>query len=361
MDFESPTSSRESATTSAPTPTSTDARVVADAKPKRKPRAPKPKTIPWDWELGFLELGREPETLPSRMKKYENAEVIFPGESMTTENTLNTEIASAKGGALTLAQRPVGFEDFQLRDLIVPDLKVGQGQSRVTDAEVAGKLYSSIDHTERHDKMRVVFLAFRHGQVMFAKKGDGKPDFEAPTPCRSNDGKFPAKDIEAPISQQCRDEFGEPVCSAAKWTDKKPACAETYNLVIVDVNTGMPYRFSMKGESVTTAKRLLSSLLFRADKNKLSIYDFEADLGLTKLTGNDGAYYAPVFGNIAAVEAGKYKGLFEQFARARGADEVEQPKKSEATGTVAEAAAKAEAEKKSKPKSRGGKDLDFDT
>lgn len=286
------------------------------------------------------------------------------GTGNIEQSAAGTDLAVKANAALAVATPSQGFEDFQARDIIVPDLKVGQGTSRVTDAEVTGKLYSSIDHSERHDKMRVVFVAFRHGQVMFARKPDGKPDFEAPTPCRSNDGKVPAKDIEAPIAPKCRDEFGEPLCPSAKWTEggKKPACAETYNLVIVDVNTGMPYRFSLKGESVTTAKRLLSSLKFRAEKKKLSIYDFEADLSLTKLTGNEGAYYAPIFGNIAEVEAGKYRPLFEQFARARSAEEVEPPKKEgEATGPVVDAAAKGEVEKKEKKKSKGGKELDFDT
>lgn len=272
----------------------------------------------------------------------------------------STAVAARPSSALTTAHKVEGLEDFGARDLIVPDLKIGQGTTQLKE-DVSGKLYNSLDPSEKHDKIRIAFLTFRHGQVLFPRKADGKPDFDAEIPCRSDDGKVPSKDIEKPISPRCRDEFGEHECPSAKWTagNKKPACAETHNFVVIDVTTGIPYRFSVKGGDVTTSKKLLSAIKFRATAHKRSLYDFEVTLSTTKNVTEDGVWYSPIFSDIAMVDAGKYVDFHRAYARAKSAED-KTPPAGEASGPVVDAAKKAEDEKKKeKPKSKGGKELDF--
>lgn len=340
----------------------------------------------WLWADDFFAQGKPPSTNPPLKLN----RLSISNESTVPERTrkkkrsdMSTEASSvpavipqpSTGTALARPQlRAVeGLEEFGAKDMLVPDLKLAQGTTR-DSAAAPGKFYNSLDPSEHHDKLRCIALAFRHGQVYFARKEDGKPDFDGGAKCRSNDGRVPAPEIEAPISAACTDAAGEMTCPAGKWgaDGKKPACATTHNLVLVDVHTLMPYRFSTNGAGLAISKKFLTLVNLKAMSKGLALFDFEFTLGVTKETGKEGAYYLPTFTDVQPVEANKYRGLYERFAPKH----VEPPAKAEGDvkGAVVDSAAKAsgaapaasapagngKSDAKAPPaKSGKGRDLDF--
>jgi hypothetical protein len=299
---------------------------------------------------------------------------------------VSTALAEKKTGALAVVKPVEGLEAWTARDQMIPDLKIGQGNSQVKE-NVAGKLYNSLDPSEAVDKRRLVALTFRHGQVLFPKKADGTPDYDAPIACRSDDGYVPAKDIENPIAPACHDANGDALCVNAKWggESKKPACSATLNLLVVDAETRMPYRVSFKGADVKTVKKLLSGLNLRAKSRALPLRAFEFSMSTGKEQGKDGSwYYVAIFTDlkeVADVKSDPYKADFDSWVPKNAAQEVAEAQKkaaeekaksdvSGATGSVVDAANKVAAEEKTKTdagkkpkteKSGKGRELDFDS
>lgn len=295
-----------------------------------------------------------------------------------------TALAEKKTAALSVVKPVEGLEAWTNRDQLIPDLKTGQGNSQVKE-NVAGKLYNSLDPTEAVEKKRLVALTFRHGQVLFPKKPDGTPDYDAPIVCRSDDGYVPAKDLENPIAPACHDANGDALCVNAKWGEaqKPPRCSATLNLLVVDAETRMPYRASFKGADVKTVKKLLSGINLRAKSRGLPLRAFEFTMSTGKEQGKDGSwYYVAIFTDlkeVADVKSDPFKADFDSWVPKNAAQEVaeaqkkaadEKAKGEAATGSVVDAAnkvaadekAKADAAKKPKSeKSAKGRELDFES
>lgn len=347
---------------------------------------------PWDWSPRFLRdgeplcstdplphirLGRlwpadEPFKKPTAFKRRErmNPETAAAIPDVQTPATTTAVATVSKESRALAASAPVaveGLEAFTARDMIVPDLKLGQAQSR-EEGVVGGKFYSSLDVKEHYDQLRLVAIAFHHGRVLFPKGADGKPDYDAEIPCRSDDGKTPSIDIEKPIAPKCTDAFGEPECVNAKWggQGQKPSCTESGTLLVVNVDTGVPYRFSVKGSDVTTLRKFLSNVVMRAMPSKRSLFDFEFTLGNTKVKNDKGTWWAPTFSDLKPLEAGTHRRYFEMFAgkvKAPAPPVENTPAPADASGSVIDAANKVAADEKKKAeppkKSAKGREMDF--
>lgn len=214
-----------------------------------------------------------------------------------------------------------GLERMAAKELIVADLVLGQGTSR-TEGVTAGKFYNKLDPKEQWESLIVVPLTYGHGRVLFPRTPEGKPDYDAPIPCRSDDGLVPAPSIEKPIAQRCvADIRGDELCPMAKWgaNRTKPKCAETATLVLIVEETGMPFRFSVKGADCTTLRKLLSNVAHKAigSKTPLSLFDFRFKLGTIKETNSEGSWYAPTFTSLELVkEIGSFAHYHSTFAAA---------------------------------------------
>jgi len=109
---------------------------------------------------------------------------------------------------------------------------------------------------EQKETLRCVILRGRASRVYWPPYN---PNEENPTPiCKSNDAIRPSPDVENPLSKECA------VCPYAQWQEgKKPECALVYNLLCLDLDTGIPFVISAKRTSLKPLRNYLTRFKFR--------------------------------------------------------------------------------------------------
>lgn len=294
----------------------------------------------WDWEQGFWRRGLPVSVVPPirKSKKQERVEEN-PEQEMSDMSAATPEQSTPNHLPVVPSGNAIGahggfaipgMERFTAKELSVADLKIGQGTSR-DEGVTAGKFYNKLDPKEQWESLILVALTYGHGRVLFPKTEEGKPDYDAAIPCRSDDGLVPAPSIEKPIAQKCvTDIRGEELCPMAKWGKdrKKPMCAETATLVVIVAETGVPFRFSVKGADVATMRKFLSNVAHKAlgSTAPVSLFDFTFRLGTIKEKNDQGTWFAPTFTSLTAVEKpGAFKRYHDLFAAAVVAPEPEKP------------------------------------
>ena len=109
---------------------------------------------------------------------------------------------------------------------------------------------------EQKEVLRCVILRGRASRVYWPPYNPN----EEPTPiCKSNDAIRPAPDIPNPLSKECA------TCPYAQWGEKgeRPECALVYNLLCLDLDTGIPFIISAKRTSLKPLRNYLTRFRFR--------------------------------------------------------------------------------------------------
>lgn len=197
-----------------------------------------------------------------------------------------------------------------------------------------GKLFDVLTSTE-YDSVQVVALNLKRGRVLFPEGGD----LSAKPICRSDgispDGKYRPSDFaQFPQAEFCTS------CPQSSWdnydrkTGKgKPACSESWQLLYVLRETGLPRRISIKGTSISPTKQLLEQIkqdiIMAKAKNEgnRNLFDYTFTIGTQFVESSKGGYYLLKFTDVRRItNIGEFGPLFTQYvlsARARQAEQEE--------------------------------------
>src|ERR1035437_1495819 len=171
-----------------------------------------------------------------------------------------------------------GGEDVRL---IIPELKVVTGVSKMENAgKHAGEFYSTDDELF-HEAIQVVPLRMQGTRVLFPK--------DSSTPlCMSADGKYPLDGMslwqESTIETKdgrTLDVGAEPAscadCPFSQWGDDdkgnriRPACNEGLDLLVIRTENGMPARLRLHGTNLAPFRRWYRSKMKPKNKPLLSV------------------------------------------------------------------------------------------
>jgi len=263
---------------------------------------------------------------------------------MTTE----TAVTVANTQAMATYQEPFdnGLGELDAGDLIIPRLSITQPTTPDIDAAQIGKFCVNITG-DYQDAMRVVVIKLNKSRILFPDtyKRDNDPL------CRSHDFKTPANDIQGatPMSTSCELLPGEKkkhVCPYANWTtnDKNetvpPKCQETWNLLIVDLDSYMPMWFSIKSTALKPLRKIVSAISMISNAKRLPMWHLGFDMSIEKVTNNSGTFYVPVFAGLAAIPADdalNMDAIRKQLVNVEIKDAVEPDRPEAPPATVAQA------------------------
>jgi len=188
---------------------------------------------------------------------------------------------------------PTNVRSDRLRngDLIVRRLVVNQPQSRL--ALRPGWFRDTLSCQE-HEHLRAHFLLWRRGRVFFEDSEDMMPT------CKSADGLKPSPLIEGPKADACGHWNGNgwfvPECPLAAWRfyngrQCPPLCQETWSLLGVLEEDGLPFWLSLKGGSLRPARRFLSMCHEVLRTGKHDLLDCGITLSTKLVEGRSFQYY----------------------------------------------------------------------
>jgi len=151
---------------------------------------------------------------------------------------------------------------------------------------------------QEYEQLRAHVLLWRRGRVYFEDGQDTLPV------CKSNDGLEPSSLIERPKHDTCGHWNGNgwfvPECPLAAWRfyDGRrcaPLCQETWSLLGVLEEDGLPFWISLKGSSLRPARQFLSMCheVMRAGKHDL--LDCGISLSSRLVEGRSFQYYVVQF------------------------------------------------------------------
>lgn len=193
----------------------------------------------------------------------------------------NIEKAQPQSPALTNPDE-LGLENWETRDLILPQLRIRQPTSDVDDVP-EGTFYNVLTH-EYYETLYVIFLKSSWGRLYFDRE-------EGVLICKSVDRIQPSPSIENPPASVCA------ACPYSKWENNEPPkCREVLNNILMaapdspetfDIDHFSPYLMTVAGTSLKPMRAFVSALIAR----KRPIYSVVAKLSLEKKTGNVGKFY----------------------------------------------------------------------
>jgi len=224
------------------------------------------------------------------------------------------------------------YEGDEEGEQSIPKLIIVQkSHDELVAAGHLGNLYSP-DMSQAFDKLNVVMLIKWSSRVLWPDKFNKENE----PICRSRDGKVPAGDILdesgkvlAPMSQSCdwdkatlgkRGVFPSHVCPYANWTGTKensipPACTEVINLILLDLETEIPFHFCLSSTTLTPFRNDLTkpmgyrkmSLTAKRKKKGLGkalncMFSFSLSIDPTDRQGGSGSSKLPLFENIVELD-----------------------------------------------------------
>lgn len=167
-------------------------------------------------------------------------------------------------------------------------------------------------------EIRAAILGIRFPRALFPPRGSGSN-----TPiCRSADGIEPAIGVPDRQSETCA------TCPHASWDRWRtehiaPDCHEKAEILLVDVDTSLPYLLEVPRTSVTVVRRLQQELAKEAMQHfgktgeKASIFDFSVVLTPEESTSKKvGSYFVLVAREIRHISTpGKFQSLFVNLVK----------------------------------------------
>jgi hypothetical protein len=229
---------------------------------------------------------------------------------------------AAEFGAL-MAGGGIGFEDTFIKPTFI---ELGQRTSMKHKDAQPGKLFDVLTG-ENKDSIQVVPLALRRGRVLFPEGGD----LGAQPICRSADGIVPSPFAQYPQNRTCKE------CPKASWDDYdrktgkgKPACKESWQLLVVMRDTGLPRKLKVTGMSIAPMKQLMEHLKQNAVESKMkgegnrNIFDYTFTVGTQFVESKQGNYYTLKFSEVKRiVNVGEFGPLFVQYVQSQKAQQAE--------------------------------------
>jgi hypothetical protein len=195
-----------------------------------------------------------------------------------------------------------GMEVLGPEDLIIPRLTLVQPTSQIDGIE-SGKFYMNLTG-EEFDQVEAVFLKVTKGRVYFSEEAT-----ERKPVCGSSDRIKPSARFEPPAAPACKE------CLFSRWNGKEPPpCNESYNLLGVMMETGLPFWWSVKSTAIAPTKRFVSAIALRARMGK-NLFDAKATIKSQLVTLPGKKYHVPVYALTWLKDSSAYRDLYEHYAR----------------------------------------------
>lgn len=195
-----------------------------------------------------------------------------------------------------------GLEQLGPADLIIPRLTLIQPTSQIDGVE-AGKFYMNLTG-EEYTEVEVVFLKVMKGRIYFAEDGADRKAL-----CGSADRVKPSPRFDPPMAPACAE------CPSARWNGKEPPeCSETYNLLGVTVETGLPFWWSVKSTAIAPTRRFLSAIALRSHMGK-NLFDAQVMMKSQLVTLPGKKYHKPVYSITWLKDSSPYRDLYDRYAK----------------------------------------------
>lgn len=224
--------------------------------------------------------------------------------------TTTTEVAVAGQTAMAACQEPFdnGLGELDAGDLIIPRLSITQPTTPDIDAAQVGKFCVNITG-DYQDAMRVALIKLSKSRILFPEKYKRDND----PLCRSHDFKFPANDIvgSEPMAKTCQLIPGDKkkhVCEYANWGSdgSAPRCQETWNLLIVDLDSYLVMWFSLKSTALKPLRKIVSAISMISTAKGLPMWGMGFDMKISMETNDSGKFYVPVFSDVKELPKHQY-------------------------------------------------------
>lgn len=177
---------------------------------------------------------------------------------------------------------------------------------------------------QEYEQLRAHILLWRRGRVCFDDSEDAMPA------CKSNDGRKPSPVIESPKSDACGhwncNGWFVPECPLAAWRFHNgrrcpPPCQETWSLLGVLEDDGMPFWISLKGTSLRPTRQFLSMCHEVTRGGRHELLDCGITLSSQLAQGRSFNYYVVRFSDPrwlarSDAEHRKLKRMLNRFGRA---------------------------------------------
>lgn len=216
-------------------------------------------------------------------------------------NKQSQEATQPTAGLPAVSLKGAGLESLGPEDLIIPRLVLVQPTSQIESVE-AGKFYLNLT-AEQFDEVQAVFLKVTKGRVYFAEDANERKPL-----CGSPDRIKPSHRFEQPIAPTC----GE--CPYSRWNKQEPPiCNETYNLLGIMVDGGLPFWWSVKSTAIAPTKRFLSAIALRARMGK-NLFDAQVTIRSQLVAQPGKKYHIPVCTLTWLKDSSLYRDLYEHYA-----------------------------------------------
>ena len=196
--------------------------------------------------------------------------------------------------------------DIDQEDIIIPRMSIVQP----TSEEGTPGTYRLNLTGDEFNEVTCVFLKQGKGRVLFAEnREDG-------VVCASGDRIKPSNhfiDQDTAMALTCAD------CQMKEWTGENqktaPKCKETFILLGLDVENGIPFWLQLKSSALKPARMFISAAAFRIQKFKIKLCDIQVTLTTKEVKGQQGKYFVPVFGKMVHLKDQPFRGEAEIYGK----------------------------------------------
>jgi len=188
-----------------------------------------------------------------------------------------------------------GLEEIESGDLIIPRLNISQPTTPDIEQDKVGKFLINVTGDD-YDTMNVAIVKLTKSRILFPEKykRDNEPL------CRSHDFKTPADDIEGatPMDKTCELIPGDKknhVCPYANWgsDNTPPRCQETWNFLLVDLDSYIPMWFSVKSTALKPMRKIVSAISMICKAKRLPMWAMSFNINIEKIVNDSGTFYVP--------------------------------------------------------------------
>ena len=211
-----------------------------------------------------------------------------------------------------------GLEEFGADDVRIPQIKIKQAQTKNADGVPDGTWFLTSDLEGGSETREVVFLEMRKERSLLLPYGGGDAVDAAINRIHQQTGVEVPQSWEGPVcfsrdrvrsveqegievlSSHCKG------CPMSRWRSVRGRriqdCAESYRILLYDVETQLPAVFYARGSGIRPTRDLLTNLQVACRRRKLPAYGFSLTISTKKRDRDEGTYYVPVFGRPIPLE-----------------------------------------------------------
>ncbi len=217
-------------------------------------------------------------------------------------------MAAQKRPKTTLKRKPSPRRPAKVQTLHLPEVQTLHPPERVIRRVVLNQPSSRFGmkpgwfrdtiSAEEHESLRAHIVLWTRGRVYFENGGDYLPR------CQSADGARPSEDVVEPISPLC-DEWDErglfqPQCRLAVWHTgdgerRSPVCKESWSLLGIAQEDGLPFWISLKGASLKPTRQFLTMCHARIRMQGVHLFQCAITLASVMVENQYGQFYIVQF------------------------------------------------------------------